>query len=133
MQDKGPRMPGTDLIPYDPGTLAANEIKVRRGFWRKLKRVVARIPFAEDLLAAYFCAMDKATPTWVRAVLLGALAYFILPVDVIPDVVAVVGFTDDASVLAAAIAAVRSHFTPAHRARAKAALADGLERPPSRA
>jgi uncharacterized membrane protein YkvA (DUF1232 family) len=104
---------------------------VRRGFWRKLKRVVAQIPFAEDLLAAYFCAMDRATPAYVRAVLLGALAYFILPLDVVPDVVALVGFTDDAAVLAAAIAAVRNHFRPEHRARARAALADGLETPPA--
>lgn len=119
-------MPGTDLIPYDPAKLAEDEAKVRGGFWRKLKRVAAKIPFAEDLLAAYYCAMDKATPTYVRAVLLGALAYFILPADVVPDLVAVVGFTDDAAVLAAAIAAVRAHFRPEHRARARAALADRL-------
>lgn len=119
-------MPGTDLIPYDPAKLAEDEAKVRGGFWRKLKRVVAQIPFAEDLLAAYYCAMDRATPAYVRAVLLGALAYFIMPADVVPDIVAIVGFTDDAAVLAAAIAAVRAHFRPEHRARAKAALADGL-------
>lgn len=119
-------MPGTDLIPYDPAKLAEDDAKVRGGFWHKLKRVVARIPFAEDLLAAYYCAMDSATPTYVRAVLLAALAYFILPADVVPDLVAVVGFSDDAAVLAAAIGAVRSHFKPEHRARARAALADGL-------
>jgi uncharacterized membrane protein YkvA (DUF1232 family) len=119
-------MAGTDLIPYDPAKLAQDEAKVRSGFWRKLKRVVARIPFAEDLLAAYFCAMDRATPTYVRAVLFGALAYFILPADAIPDIAAVVGFTDDAAVLAAAIAAVRAHFRPEHRDRAKAVLADRL-------
>ena len=119
-------MPGTDLIPYDPAKLAEDDAKVRGGFWHKLKRVVARIPFAEDLLAAYYCATDSATPTYVRAVLLAALAYFILPADVVPDLVAVVGFSDDAAVLAAAIGAVRSHFKPEHRARARAALADGL-------
>ena len=119
-------MPGTDLIPYDQAKLAEDEANVRGGFWAKLKRVVAKIPFAEDLLAAYYCAMDSTTPTYVRAVLLGALAYFILPADVVPDLVAVVGFSDDAAVLAAAIGAVRSHFKPEHRARAKAALTDGL-------
>jgi uncharacterized membrane protein YkvA (DUF1232 family) len=119
-------MPGTDLTPYDPAKLAADEAQVRGGFWRKLKRVVAQIPFAEDLLAAYYCATDRTTPTYVRAVLFGALAYFILPADVIPDVIAMVGFTDDAAVLAAAIAAVRAHFRPEHRDRARAALAEGL-------
>lgn len=119
-------MPGTDLIPYDPAKLAEDEAKVRGGFWQKLKRVAAQLPFAEDLLAAYYCAMDRATPAYVRAVLFGALAYFILPADVVPDIVAVVGFTDDAAVLAAAIAAVRAHFRPEHRARARAALTEGL-------
>jgi uncharacterized membrane protein YkvA (DUF1232 family) len=76
---------------------------LRRSFWRKLRRVVAQIPFAEDLLAAYYCAFDRDTPLPVKATLVGALAYFILPVDAIPDVLPVIGFTDDAVVLATAI------------------------------
>ncbi len=55
-----------------------------RTFWKKLARVAARIPFAEDLVAAWFCAVDPATPPRVRAILFGALAYFVLPTDVIP-------------------------------------------------
>ncbi len=93
-----------------------------RRFWRKLRRVLARIPFAEDLVAAYYCACDSDTPAYVRAVLLGAVAYFILPVDMVPDILAGLGFTDDASVLAAAVAAVGRHLQPKHRARARAAL-----------
>jgi uncharacterized membrane protein YkvA (DUF1232 family) len=91
-------------------------------FWRKVRRVVARIPFAEDLLAAYFCAVDRNTPAYVRAVLCGALAYFILPADMVPDVLAPLGFTDDASVIAAAIAAIGGHLQPAHRDAARASL-----------
>jgi uncharacterized membrane protein YkvA (DUF1232 family) len=91
-------------------------------FWRKVRRVAARIPFAEDLLAAYFCAVDRQTPTYVRAVLCGAIAYFVLPADLIPDVLAPLGFTDDASVIAAAIAAVGSHLQPHHRDAARARL-----------
>ena len=90
-----------------------------RRFWRKLRRVVAKVPFVEDLLAAYFCAVDRNTPTYVRGVLLGAVAYFVLPADVIPDLLAPLGFTDDASVIAAAIAAVGSHLQPRHRDRAR--------------
>jgi uncharacterized membrane protein YkvA (DUF1232 family) len=93
-----------------------------RRFWRKVRRVVARVPFVEDLLAAYFCALDRDTPTYVRGVLLGAVAYFVLPVDMIPDVLAPLGFTDDASVIAAAIAAVGSHLQPRHRDRARRSL-----------
>ena len=94
----------------------------RRRFWTKLKRVLARIPFAEDLVAAYYCAFDPDTPTYVRAVLFGAIAYFVLPTDMVPDFLAGLGFTDDASVLAAAIAAVGGHIAPRHRVQARSAL-----------
>jgi uncharacterized membrane protein YkvA (DUF1232 family) len=91
-------------------------------FWRKVRRVAARIPFAEDLLAAYFCAVDRHTPTYVRAVLCGAVAYFVLPADMIPDVLAPLGFTDDASVIAAALTAVGSNLQPRHRDQARERL-----------
>jgi uncharacterized membrane protein YkvA (DUF1232 family) len=91
-------------------------------FWRKLRRALARIPFAEDLVAAWYCTLDRDTPPHVRAVLAGALAYFMLPADLIPDVMAGLGFTDDASVLAAAIVAVGRHILPRHRRRARTAL-----------
>jgi uncharacterized membrane protein YkvA (DUF1232 family) len=100
-----------------------DESALRRSFWRKLQRVVAQIPFAEDLLAAYYCAFDRDTPPPVKATLVGALAYFILPVDAIPDVLPVIGFTDDAAVLAAAINLVASHITPVHHSAARDALA----------
>ena len=90
-----------------------------RRFWQKVRRVIARVPFAEDLLAAYYCAMDRDTPTYVRGVLLGAVAYFVLPADMIPDLLVPLGFTDDASVIAAAITAVGSHLQPRHRAQAR--------------
>jgi uncharacterized membrane protein YkvA (DUF1232 family) len=96
---------------------------LRRSFWRKLKRVAAQIPFAEELLAAYYCAFDRDTPLPVKATLVGALAYFILPVDAIPDVLPVIGFTDDAAVLATAIKLVADNIRPAHREAARNALA----------
>ena len=103
--------------------LAQDRESVRRRFWIKLKRVVAQLPFAEDLLAAYYCAFDKQTPRHVQAALLGAIAYFILPFDFIPDMLPVLGFTDDAAVLAAAINLVATHITPIHRQAAHDTLA----------
>ena len=91
-------------------------------FWAKIRRGLARIPFAEDLVAAYYCALDRDTPGYVRAVLFGAVAYFVLPTDMVPDFLAGLGFTDDASVIAAAIAAVGSHLEPRHRERARRRL-----------
>ena len=117
-------MTGHDITVYDPRKLARDERRVNRGFWRKLRRVLRRIPFAEDLLAAYYCATDKETPSWVKAVLMGAVAYFVLPADLLPDFIAVLGFTDDASVLMAALSAVGGHIREPHRERAKAKLGE---------
>nr|WP_244600254.1 YkvA family protein [Blastochloris tepida] len=94
-----------------------------RGFWAKLARSLARVPFAEDLVAAYYCVIDRNTPPQVRATLIGALAYFVLPADAVPDILAGLGFTDDAAVLVAALKLVGGHVTLAHRAAARAALA----------
>ena len=107
----------------DAGRTARDEARVRRDFWGKTKRVAARLPFAEDLLAAYYCAFDQATPLHVKAALLGALAYFVMPFDFVPDMLPVLGFTDDAAVLMAALRIVSGHMLPAHRDAARAALA----------
>lgn len=104
------------------GLPVASEPPDEQRFWQKLKRFLSRIPFAEDLTAAYYCAADPDTPAYVRAVLLGAIAYFVLPIDMVPDILAGLGFTDDASVLAAAVAAVGRHLQPRHREQARRAL-----------
>lgn len=102
--------------------LAANEEDVRRNFWRKLRHLVSQLPFAEDLVTAHYCAFDRETPSHVKAALIGALAYFVLPTDAIPDVIPVIGYGDDAAVLAAAIKLVTSHITPEHREAARRTL-----------
>ena len=91
-------------------------------FWKKVVRAVSRISFAEDLVAAFYCALDRRTPGYVRATLLGAIAYFILPADAVPDILAGLGFTDDATVLAAAIAAIGRHLKDEHREAARRRL-----------
>lgn len=101
-----------------------DEAKFGADFMARLKRVAKRIPFAEDLLAAWFCACDPATPRRVRLTLLAALGYFVLPIDAIPDIMPLIGFTDDAAVIAAAIAAVAGSITVEHRERAKRAMAE---------
>ena len=102
--------------------MAENERELQRNFWRKLKELAASLPFAEDLLAAYYCAFDRQTPLHVKAVLLGAIAYFILPTDLIPDYIPVIGYMDDAAVLAGAIKVVNSHIKPEHREAARRTL-----------
>ena len=115
-------------VGFDPADrLAQDRDGVRRRFKSKFKQVVARLPFAEDLLAAYYCAFDRQTPRHVQASLLGAIAYFVLPFDFMPDMLPFLGFTDDAAVLATAIRMVATHITPEHREAARAALKRGVE------
>lgn len=105
-----------------PAVITRNERIVEKSFWRKLLKVAGHIPFAEDLAAAYFCAVDPVTPSRVKGILFAALAYFVMPFDVIPDFIAGIGFTDDAAVLAMAIGIVSRHITDEHRKRARRAL-----------
>ena len=107
--------------------LAEDRESVRKRFWIKLKKVAAKLPFTEDLPAAYYCAFDKQTPRHVQVALLGAIAYFILPFDFIPDMMPVIGFTDDAAILATAIRMVATHITEDHREAARAALKRGVK------
>ncbi|TGQ20251.1 MAG: DUF1232 domain-containing protein [Mesorhizobium sp.] len=106
------------------GDRLAGEGEVREKFWRTAKKAARQIPFMEEVVAAYYCAMDKDTPLRTKGTLLAALGYFVLPVDFIPDFVLGLGFTDDLAVLTAAITAVSAHITPAHRQAARDALAD---------
>jgi uncharacterized membrane protein YkvA (DUF1232 family) len=101
-----------------------DEARFGSEFIGRLKRVAKRIPFAEDLLAAWVCARDPATPRRVKLTLLAALGYFVLPLDALPDVMPLLGFTDDAAVIAAALAAVAGSITPQHRDKAKEMLTD---------
>ena len=94
-------------------------------FWGKIRRTAGKVPFADEAVAMWFCARDPATPTRVKAILLSALAYFVLPFDAVPDLLAGLGFTDDLAVIIAAIRAVRPHVTDAHRAQAREALSSG--------
>src|SRR5919112_3921233 len=91
-----------------------DEAGVRRDLWAKLKRVARQIPFSEDIAAAYFCTLDPATPSRVKLVLMGAIAYFVLPLDAVADFLPVLGFADDAALLAAAISQVAGSITEDH-------------------
>ena len=114
-----------EIRAFDLGGPKAQETSVRTAFWAKLRRTAGRIGFAREAVAAWYCVADPATPARVKAILIGALAYFILPADVIPDVILGLGFTDDAAVFWATWKAVGGHIQDRHRTRAAAALDDG--------
>lgn len=105
-----------------PAVVRMNETRVRHGFWPKLARTAAKIPFARDVVSVWYCARDSATPVAAKGMMLAALAYFVLPTDAIPDVLAGIGFTDDAAVIAGVIALLRGNLKDRHRDQAQAAL-----------
>lgn len=111
-----------DPQDIDPETFARDKERVENGFWPKVKRTLGKVPFLEDAVASYYVARDPKTPFQTKAILFGALGYFVLPADVIPDFIALAGFTDDAAVLYAAIKAVTPHIKEEHRVKAREAL-----------
>lgn len=115
---------GEILLPGDEDAQDRQERQVRAKFWPTFKRAVRQIPFSRDLVAAYYCAIDPRTPTRVRGVLLAGLAYFVLPVDFVPDFFALVGFSDDLAVLAAAFRMIQGHIADRHYEAADRMLAD---------
>lgn len=92
-----------------------------RGFWDKVKNAAttAGAVVVEKSLALYFCASDPDTPVVAKSLIFGALGYFILPLDAIPDVFVGIGYTDDLGVLAAAATAIATHLKPEHTEKAK--------------
>ena len=100
------------------------QARIRAKFWPTVKKALRTIPFMDEVVAAYFAMLDPQTPVRARLILIGALAYFVLPFDLVPDIIFGIGFLDDASILAAAIASVRSSITDDHREAARRALAE---------
>lgn len=111
-----PLDPRRALVPH---VMRLNERRVARGFWPKMRKVAAHVPFAGDALALWYCARDDETPLAAKGMMLAALAYFVLPVDAIPDFIAGIGYTDDAAVFVATLTLVGKHLKPRHRAAAK--------------
>jgi len=115
---------GEILLPGDDETRERQERSVRARFWPTMKKAFRQLPFARDVVASYYCATDRRTPLRVRGILLAALGYFVLPFDAVPDVFALVGFTDDIAVLTTAIALISGHIRAEHYQAADEALAE---------
>ena len=108
--------PGRALVP---AVMQVNEKRVEEGFWPKIRRVAAKVPFAKEALSVWYCAKDDDTPLAAKGMMLAALAYFVLPVDAVPDFIAGLGYTDDAAVFTALMAVVGKNLKPRHKAAAQ--------------
>ncbi len=88
-----------------------------QSFLSKLRGIGGEL--AEYLVTAYYAIKDSNTPDWVKALLIGGLGYFILPLDLIPDLIPVAGFADDLGVILTIIKSVADHITENHRQKAR--------------
>jgi uncharacterized membrane protein YkvA (DUF1232 family) len=113
-----------DIEILGPEDAAEKEARIRARFWPTMKKALRSLPFIEEVVAAYYAMLDPRTPIKPRLVLIGALAYFVTPFDIVPDILLGPGFVDDASILLAALAAVRSSVRDEHREAARRALAE---------
>lgn len=113
----------TDEIAPDralvPAVMRVNEQRVNAGFWPKIRGTAARIPFAQQALAVWHCARDSETPVAAKGMMLAALAYFVLPTDAVPDIIAGLGYTDDAAVFTALITVLGRNLKPRHKEAAR--------------
>ena len=117
--------PGAPIDPSRalvPSVMRLNERRVQQGFWPKIRKAAAHVPFAADALAVWYCARDDETPSSAKGMMLAALAYFVLPADAIPDVIPIIGYTDDAAVFATLIGLLGRHLKPRHREAARQAI-----------
>ncbi len=105
-------MSGNDMMRRD-----GSEEFTESGFWEKVKTFAKKAGRAviERALLLYAVATDPATPLWIRTALYSALAYFISPLDLVPDLTPLLGLSDDMAVMAAALTLANGYITDAHR------------------
>lgn len=92
---------------------------VEEGFWGKVKRYASKVPFAREVMALYYCALDPETPRAAKVTAIGAIAYWILPLDLLPDFIPVAGFADDATAVIIAFKTLSGYITEEHREKAE--------------
>ena len=99
------------------------------GFWQKLNTFarIAGHTLVKQSLQLYYAAESKDTPKWAKGVVMGALAYFVSPIDAVPDVIPGIGFTDDWGVLIGAVATIAAHITGKEKKKAAEKMAEWFD------
>ncbi|MEK4064289.1 MULTISPECIES: YkvA family protein [Paenibacillus] len=118
MEKDGNKLPAELVVDHFKYS-TENERLVQKSFWSKTRKFAGKIPFTKDAIAMYYCAIDAKTPLWAKGIAFGALAYFISPIDAIPDALLGLGLTDDAAIIAAGIRAIAGQVTDEHREKSE--------------
>ncbi len=85
---------------------------VDENLWEKVERVGKKISFAKDLMALYRYMMDSSVSWYRKSIVVGALIYFISPIDAIPDLAPLFGYLDDLGVITAVLKFLGSELVP---------------------
>ena len=106
-----------------PESLRASPVTLKRRLWEKLSSQAKRAgqDLVETTLKLYFSARDDSTPAWAKTVIYGALVYFLVPIDAVPDLLPT-GYGDDLATLLTALATVSTHIKEEHTSKAKALM-----------
>lgn len=121
--------------PQRPARLSAPSWYSAPSLWITLKKASLSAGRKTVLtgLTLFYCLQDKDTPTWAKGVIVGALGYFVLPTDLIPDMIPGAGFGDDWGALVAALGTVAAYIKDIHKEKASAQVARllGTPNPPA--
>jgi uncharacterized membrane protein YkvA (DUF1232 family) len=100
-----------------------------KGLWLSLSKHLKRLGRKAVLLALqlYYAADDATTPIWAKSLIYFALGYLILPIDAIPDMLPIIGLSDDIAVMSAALVTVAAHVGERHRQQAEQRLQGWFE------
>jgi len=85
---------------------------IDENLWEKLERVGKKISFAKDILALVNYMRDPNVSWHRKSIVIGALIYFIVPIDAIPDIAPLVGYLDDLGVIAAVLKYLGNELIP---------------------
>ena len=90
-------------------------------FWKKVKKVAKKAgrEIIQEALKLLYVIIGKKIPLPAKTLAIGALGYFISPIDAIPDITPVVGYADDLGVIALAISSLKKYITPKIEKQAK--------------
>lgn len=94
------------------------------GFWAKMKKfaTVAGVKTVYSALLLYFAYKRKETPAWAKRSVVGVLGYLIMPLDIIPDLSPIIGYTDDLGFLSICLVMIAAFINEDVRTQAREKL-----------
>lgn len=96
------------------------------GLWEVLRRHAKRLGIKSvyTILLFYYAFQRHETPRWAKNIIVGVLGYLLTPIDLLPDLTPIIGYTDDLGLLSLGLVAIAGHINKDVREKARKKLAD---------